>query len=97
MQSHHGSSFVHGRAVAVAGRGGAEVLLVGAVRASGAAGAQRAVALGAAVVHRLSQDPVDLLTQLDDVGGRDPTLVSRRRCKHVFIQRTPKGRNVGMD
>lgn len=70
---------------------------MGAVRASGAAGAQRAVSLRAAVVHRLSQDPVDLLAQLDDVGGRDPTLVSRRRCKHVFIQRTPRVGNVGID
>lgn len=65
---------------------------MGAVRAPGAAGAQRAVSLGAAVVHRRSQDAVDLLAQLDDVGGRDPALVSWRRCKHVFIQRTPKSR-----
>lgn len=79
VQRHGGGSFVHGRAVAVAGGGGAEVLLVRAAGASGAAGAQRAVSLRAAAVHRLSQDPVDLLAQLDDVGSRDPTLVSRRR------------------
>lgn len=53
--------------------------------ASGTAGAQRAVSLGAAVVHRRSQDPVDLLAQLDDVGRRDPALISRRCCEHVFI------------
>lgn len=69
---------------------------MGAARASGAAGAQRAVALRAAVVHGLGQDPVDLLAQLDDVGGRDPALVPRRRCEHVFVQRTPRVGNVGI-
>lgn len=70
---------------------------MGPMGAPGAAGAQRAVSLRAAIVHRLSQDPVDLLAQLDDVGGRDPTLVSWRCCKHVFIQRTPKVGNVRID
>lgn len=72
------------------------MLLVRPARVSGAAGAQRAVAQRAAVVHGLSQDPVDLLAQLDDVRRRHPALVPRRRRKHVLVQRAPKDGNVGI-
>lgn len=59
------------------------------VRTPRAAGPQRAVALRAAAVHRLHQEPVDLLAQLDDVGRGDPALAAVRRGEHVFVQRAP--------
>lgn len=42
-------------------------------------------------MHRLRQDPVDLLAQLDDVGRGDPILASLRHGEHVFVQRAPGG------
>ena len=65
------------------------MLLVGTARAPRAAGPQRAVALRAAAVHRLPQDPVDLLAQLDDVGCGDSTLAALRHGEHVLVQRAP--------
>lgn len=84
-------SLIYNGTVAVAGRGGrgTEVLLVGAVGAPWAAGPKRAVALRAAAVHRLHQESVDLLAQVDDVGRGDPILTVLRRGEHVFIQRAP--------
>lgn len=98
MQSYSGN-FVHGRAVAVAGRGsgGTEVLLVRAAGSPGAAGAQRAVALGAPVVHRLHQDAVDLFTELHHIGCGDPVLVALGHREHVFIQRAPDDRRNNRD
>lgn len=40
-------------------------------------------------MHRLHQESVDLLAQVDDVGRGDPILTVLRRGEHVFIQRAP--------
>ncbi|TNN58886.1 hypothetical protein EYF80_030896 [Liparis tanakae] len=87
VQRDGGGHFVHGEAVAVAGRGarGTEALLVRSVRAPRAPGAERAAALRAAAVHRLHQEPLDPLAQLDDVGRDGPGLAARRRREHVFV------------
>lgn len=91
MQSACGSCLIHARTVAVAGGGGGgtEVLLVRTTGASRAAGAQRAVALRASIVHWLHQDAVDLLAQLNDVGCGDPALASLWHCEHILVQRAP--------
>lgn len=73
------------------------VVLLGAAGTARAAGAQRAVALGAAAVHRLHQDAVDLLAELDDVRRGDLSLVAWLRREHVFIQRTPAGQTSPLD
>lgn len=99
VQSDYGGSLIHGWAVAVTGwgGGGTEVLMVWTARASGPTGPEWAVALRATVVHRLHQDPVDLLAQLDNVGRGDPILVSLRRREHVFIQRAPGDGGIMLD
>lgn len=91
MQNACGSGLIHARTVAVTGGGGGgtEVLLVRATGASRAAGAQRAVALRASIVHWLHQDAVDLLAQLNDVGCGDPALAPLRHCEHILVQRAP--------
>lgn len=87
-----GGDFLHSGAVAVAGGAGrgTEVLLVGVAGPPRAAGAQRAVALRAAAVHRLHQEPVDPLAQLDDVGRGHPALAAHRWREDIFIQGAPK-------
>lgn len=40
-------------------------------------------------MHRLHQESVDLLAQVDDVGRGDPILTVLRCGEHVFIQRAP--------
>lgn len=84
------SGLIHGGAVAVAGWSGwgAEVLLVWTLGAPRAAGAKRTVALRAAAVHRLHQEPVDLLAQLDDVRCGDLALAALWR-EDIFVQRAP--------
>lgn len=69
------------------------VVLLGTAGTPRAAGAQRAVTLGAAAVHRLHQHAVDLLAELDDVRRGDLGLVARLWREHVFVQRTPAGRS----
>lgn len=93
MQSDAESSLVHGGAVAVAGRSGrsAEVLLVRPAGAPRAARPERAVALRAAAVYWLHQNPVDLLAQLDDVRRGDLALAALW-CEHVLVQRAPGNR-----
>lgn len=46
---------------------------------------QAAVALRAATVDRLHQDPVDLLTELSDVWWQGPLLQTPRQGKDVLI------------
>lgn len=52
----------------------------------GSVAGQAAVALGAAVVDGLHQEPVDLLTELRDVWGQGPLLLTPRRRKDILIQ-----------
>lgn len=46
-------------------------------------------------MHRLHQDPVDPLAQLDHVGRGDPALAAPRHREHVFIQRAPEDGEEG--
>lgn len=52
----------------------------------GSAAGQAAVALRAAIVDGLHQEPVNLLTELRDVWGQSPLLQTPRRRKDVLIQ-----------
>lgn len=96
MWSDTGSGLIHGGAIAVTGGGSwsAEMLMVWTTGAPRATGPQRAVALRAAAVHRLHEEAVDPLAQLDDVRRGDLALAALWR-EDIFIKRAPENRRWG--
>lgn len=60
--------------------GGTRLVLVGSIAG------KATVALRAATVDGLHQEPVDLLTELSDVWGQGPLLQTSRQGKDVLIQ-----------
>lgn len=75
------------RCMSITFRGGSGTLLV----LMWATAAQAAVALWAAAVNGLNQEPVDQFIQLRYIRGHGSHLSSLRSSEHILIQRTPTG------